>query len=215
MTDSLSIILPVRDAEASLSGQVARLLEVLPDLTGCFEILLVDDASTDHTLDVARELAAQYPQVRLVRHRDHLGPAAAVRTGLQWARGSTVFVQDARSALSTRNLRRLWRERDRHDLVVAAEADHSPMFDEQLIARLMSWGQTLQRVDASEQGAAGLHMIRRGALGRLLADESADEASTISTGPIESVRTDPSHPITSPRRAATFLRHLKKLALGE
>jgi glycosyltransferase involved in cell wall biosynthesis len=196
-----------------LAHQVARLLEVLPDLTGRFEIVLVDDASSDQTLDVARDLAAQYPQVRLVRHRDRLGIAAAVRTGLQWARGSTLFVQDDPAAVSPRCLRRLWRERDRQDLIVAE--DRLPhVFDRQLLSRLAAWGESLH-IDQAASRPGGLHMIRRGALGRLLADESADEAATILTEPIASSRADESHPLSAPRQAASFLRHLTHLALGE
>jgi glycosyltransferase involved in cell wall biosynthesis len=96
----LSIVVPVRNAEAALTGQVERLLEVLPELTPRFEILVIDDGSTDHTADVARELACRYPQLRLVRHTQPRGAAATIHTGLCWAKGQTVFVQDDPAALS-------------------------------------------------------------------------------------------------------------------
>jgi glycosyltransferase involved in cell wall biosynthesis len=214
VNDSLSIVWPLCDAEATLAGHLARLLEMLPDLTGRFEIVLVDDASTDQTLDVARELAARYPQVRVIRHRDRRGAAAAVRTGLQWARGATIFIHDDPPGLCSRDLARLWRERKRQQLVYSAPHGRRSVFDEPLLARLAAWGHALEDASAAS-GRGGLAMIRREAIGKLLADESIDEASTIASHPREAQRADPSHDANLRRPAATFLRHLQTLALGE
>ena len=51
---SLSLILPVRNAQYSLSRQINWLLEHAPELTSQFEILIVDDRSTDFTSDISR-----------------------------------------------------------------------------------------------------------------------------------------------------------------
>src|SRR5262245_29033973 len=95
LNDSLSIIVPVRNAEATLATHISRLLDLLPDRTAKFEIVAVDDASADHTVDLARDLAREYPQVRLICHNEMKGPEAAVKTGLQWAQGKTLFVQES------------------------------------------------------------------------------------------------------------------------
>ena len=65
---SLSIVLPVHNAQNTLACDVHLLLELLPDITPRFEILIVDDASSDHTEEIAHELSLQYPQVRVKRH---------------------------------------------------------------------------------------------------------------------------------------------------
>ena len=52
MSESLSVIVPVHNAQNDLAGQVADLLEVLPELTCDFEVLIVDDHSTDSTEEV-------------------------------------------------------------------------------------------------------------------------------------------------------------------
>src|SRR5436190_1039147 len=106
VNDSLSIIIPVRDAEATLAEQVHHLLDLLPDLTSSFEIVVVDDGSTDHTPELARDLARQYPQLRLIRHQEMRGRAVAVKTGLASAQGQTVLVKEDFATVSPTDLRR-------------------------------------------------------------------------------------------------------------
>lgn len=91
---SLSVVLPVHNAEATLATHVAHLLDVLPDLARKFEVLIVDDGSTDHTVESADELARQYPQLRVVRHPARQGMSEVVRTSLAKASGELVYVQN-------------------------------------------------------------------------------------------------------------------------
>lgn len=161
MNDSLSIIVPVRNVEIGLAEQVHELLDTVPDLTSRFEILLVDDASADHTPEVAAELARQYPQVRHLRHQEPLGRDAAIRTGVSRALGQTLLVQDASGRISPTDLRRLWSLR--HDRqVVMARAQQPGTLDPALVERLCNWGQTLRSL-ARGKLTGGLQMIRRDA----------------------------------------------------
>ena len=92
MARSLSAILPVHNAEATLHRQLAGCLEVLEDLSAPFELLIVDDGSSDRTEEIATEYTRRYPQVRFTRHPFKKGAAEAVRTGLERTRGEVVFV---------------------------------------------------------------------------------------------------------------------------
>jgi polyisoprenyl-phosphate glycosyltransferase len=162
VTDSLSIIVPVRNAEATLVEQVHHLLDVLPDLTSRFEVVIVDDGSTDHTLDLARELARKYPQLRLLYHPEPRGHAAAVQTGLARAQGRTVLVQEDVATLSPTDLRRLWSLRNDRDCVLARTQQRPGVFDPDLLERLTTWGQALRNL-ARRTTPGGMQMIRRDA----------------------------------------------------
>lgn len=113
MDQSLSVVLPVHNAQSTLAAQVQQLLDVLPDLTSRFEVLIVDDGSTDHTQEVATDLAVEFPQVRILRTAGRHGTPAAVQMGLQRTLGDIVFVQDERTRVCPSDLRRLWQLR--HD----------------------------------------------------------------------------------------------------
>jgi len=88
---TLSIVVPAFNEEATLARVVEKLIQV-PYL---FEIVIVDDCSTDRTLEIARQLAAKYPQVRALTHSVNRGKTDALRTGFAETKGDIVIVQDA------------------------------------------------------------------------------------------------------------------------
>ena len=173
MDHSLSIVLPVYNAESRLADQVARLLDVLPELTPQFEVLIVDDGSTDHTDEVAGELARQFPQVRSARHGRHKGIPSAVQTGLARTSGEIVFVQDEQTPLSTEDMRRLWELRTNNNLVMARAQPQPKPLESGLLGRLRAWGAALgNSYRPAEQPAGGMQMIRRQAIDELLQSET-------------------------------------------
>ena len=79
----------------------------IADATLELEIIIVDDASKDGTANVASELSARHPQVRLLEHRINQGKGAALHTGFAHATGDFVAIQDADLEYDPRDLRRL------------------------------------------------------------------------------------------------------------
>jgi len=94
--DALSVVLPAYNEEPNIRAVVEDALAALPKVSTEFEVIIVDDGSTDTTIQVAEELIREYsPQVRLLRHRVHSGYGAAIRTGLQHAKYELAFYTDA------------------------------------------------------------------------------------------------------------------------
>ncbi|MEX2141257.1 MAG: glycosyltransferase [Pirellulales bacterium] len=109
MNRSLSVILPVNNAQSWLSEKGAQILDVVAELTDRFELLIMDDGSTDATYDVARELVRRYPQVRLLREPVRRGASLAIRHGLRESRGDIVMAHDGKETLDAQEIVRLWR----------------------------------------------------------------------------------------------------------
>ncbi|MFZ1936411.1 MAG: glycosyltransferase [Thermoguttaceae bacterium] len=100
MSRSLSVLLPVKNAQATLNTAVQDILDVMTDSGDRFEVLIIDDGSTDATSEVAHELTRHYPQIRLVRHGISRGRDAAIRTGLERSQGEVVMLRDDQSGFS-------------------------------------------------------------------------------------------------------------------
>jgi hypothetical protein len=106
---SLSVIWRVHNAQAWLSERAAQILDVVAELTDRFEILIVDDGSTDSTCDMARDLVRRYPQVRLLHEPVKLGASQTIRRGLHESRGDVVLAHDGESVPDAQEVMRLWR----------------------------------------------------------------------------------------------------------
>lgn len=119
MSQKLSIILPVYNVATKLDSKVRELLDVITDLTSDFEVMIVDDGSTDDTEEVSMELDREYPQVRVLRHAGRKGPMGAARAGIAGTRGDIVLIHDIQSPISGQAIQQLWEMRNDDDLVFA------------------------------------------------------------------------------------------------
>lgn len=91
----LSIIVPVKDEQdtlATLTGEIETALSARPELS--YEIVFVDDGSTDKSWAVIDELSATHPAVRGVQLRRNLGKAAALDAGVHRSVGDIVITMD-------------------------------------------------------------------------------------------------------------------------
>ena len=91
MSSCLSVVIPAFNEEATLVAVTQKILAV-PHL---HEVVIVDDCSTDHTGDIAEELAQRFPQVKVLHHRTNRGKTEALKTGFAHTAGDVVIVQDA------------------------------------------------------------------------------------------------------------------------
>jgi polyisoprenyl-phosphate glycosyltransferase len=89
----LSVVLPVYNEERNVAAMAARLAEIAGPL-GRFEILFIDDCSTDRTLAEVKTLAEHDPRIRFVAFTRNFGHQAALRAGLRYARGDAVVLMD-------------------------------------------------------------------------------------------------------------------------
>lgn len=112
VTESLSLVMPVKNAQDTLESTVSRVLEVISELTTEFEVLIVDDDSQDATPEIADELTRRYPQLRLVPNNQQHGEEGCIAAGMAQAKRQYVLVHPARECPET-TLRDLWINRDR------------------------------------------------------------------------------------------------------
>ena len=104
----LSFFFPAHNEEANLEGLVREALETLPTLAESFEIIAVDDGSTDATPAIADSLTAANPGlVRVVHHPTNVGYGGALRSGFGVARYELIAFTDGDRQFKVADLGRL------------------------------------------------------------------------------------------------------------
>lgn len=100
----LSLVIPAFNEAATVEQAVQEADAALAALFARYEILLVDDGSTDDTTAIAAHLQLEFPRLRLIRHPANRGYGAALRTGLAAARFDLVAFTDADCQFDLRDL---------------------------------------------------------------------------------------------------------------
>ncbi|MCL4815501.1 MAG: glycosyltransferase family 2 protein [Bacteroidetes bacterium] len=101
----LSVIIPLYNEEFTINKVISELNNVqMPSFINFLEILVVDDASTDHSLSEVEKIVNQYPAVKILKQTKNKGKGAAVRLGFSKAEGDILLVQDADLELNTADI---------------------------------------------------------------------------------------------------------------
>ena len=90
---TLSLVIPCYNEENTLPRIVDSVLSLSAQIG--VEIVIVDDCSSDDSLNVAHKLQSTHPEVKVIAHKKNLGKGAALRTGFLAATGKYVGIQDA------------------------------------------------------------------------------------------------------------------------
>ncbi len=93
--DSLSLVIPVYNEEENLADLLAQVQMAVRDLGRPFEILFIDDGSTDQSLALIRGMAQAHPEVRYLAFAANAGQSAAFAKGFEAARGQWIVTMDA------------------------------------------------------------------------------------------------------------------------
>ena len=90
----ISIVIPVYNEEESILSLYRGLVRVFDDLREPWELIVVDDGSSDSTFVVSQSIAHQDPRVNVVRLRRNFGQTCALAAGFDYARGAVIVTMD-------------------------------------------------------------------------------------------------------------------------
>jgi len=133
---SLSLVIPAFNEEAGIRQAVHEADAALAALAADYEILVVDDGSTDGTAAAVAEMTRDRPHVRLLSHSHNRGYGAALRSGFEAARFSLVAFTDADCQFDLNDLASLVPLTDRHDIAAGFRMDRQDPWRR----RFVSWG---------------------------------------------------------------------------
>ena len=90
----LSIVAPMYNEAENVRATVGAVHDALADFEGEWELVLVNDGSTDNTREVAEAAAKEYPRIRLISYDTNVGRGRALRLGIEAARGDIIVTID-------------------------------------------------------------------------------------------------------------------------
>lgn len=91
----LSVVVPVYNEVENIHLLAEKLNEVLSKLDRSYEVVMVDDGSTDGSWEKLMEAARNYPKFRLIRFRRNFGQTAAISAGFSKSHGEIIVTMDA------------------------------------------------------------------------------------------------------------------------
>lgn len=131
----LSVFFPCFNEEANIERVTLAALDACREITSDFEIIIVDDGSTDRTGEIADRLAAEHDCVRVVHNRPNRGYGGALQTGFLAATKKWVFYTDGDGQFDFREIPKLLSMLDRCDIVSAYRINRQ----ESVVRRFNAW----------------------------------------------------------------------------
>ena len=92
---TISIIVPVYNEKKNLEALFSEIYEAIKDLPFLYEIIAVDDGSSDGSDEVLKQLATQYDHVKIINFRRNFGQTAALSAGFDHAKGDIIIPLDS------------------------------------------------------------------------------------------------------------------------
>jgi glycosyltransferase involved in cell wall biosynthesis len=112
----ISVVVPVYNEEGNLPVLIPKLIGVLEGLGCSCEMIFVDDGSSDGSLRILRDMASQYPALRVLRFKENRGLSTALVAGMREARGEKIVTLDSDLQNDPADIPKLLGYLDRYDM---------------------------------------------------------------------------------------------------
>ncbi len=165
---SISAFFPCYNDGGTIASMVALMDMTLRQITEDYEIIIIDDGSTDHARSVLKELESHYPRLRLVFHEKNRGYGGALKSGFNHATKDLVFYTDGDMQYDVTELKNLAKAFDDSvDVVNGYKIQRHDPLHRIVIGRIyhnvmrLAFGFTLRDVDCD------FRLIRRSVMDRI------------------------------------------------
>ena len=138
----ISIVIPLLNEQESLQELYDWIASVMQSNRFLYEIIFIDDGSTDGSWSVIQGLSEQYTEVRGIRFRKNFGKSQALDAGFKAAKGDVVITMDADLQDNPEEIPELYRliTESRFDLISGwKKKRHDPVFAKNLPSKLFNW----------------------------------------------------------------------------
>jgi glycosyltransferase involved in cell wall biosynthesis len=138
---NLSIVIPLYNEQGSVEPLCDAIVRAVAPMEGTFEVLLVDDGSTDGTFERAREVAGRDGRFKVIRLKKNFGQTAGLHAGFDRAAGDTIVTMDGDLQNAPADIGRLVRKiEDGYDVVAGYREQRTESFlTRELPSQVANW----------------------------------------------------------------------------
>jgi glycosyltransferase involved in cell wall biosynthesis len=160
-TITYSVVIPLKDEEDNIPALVGELEPVMEALGRPWELVCIDDGSTDGTRAVLRDLRIDKPYIRILAFAGNYGQSSAFDAGFRAARGEFVITLDGDLQNDPSDIPRLLKEAEKCDLVCGIRTRRQDSWFKRLISRTANSIRSRLLADGMRDTGCSLKIYRR------------------------------------------------------
>jgi dolichol-phosphate mannosyltransferase len=169
MSPDLSVVFPVYNEEENIPILLDEIAKALAGKPWSYEVIAVDDGSTDHSLAVLREQRAKHPQLRILAFEKNSGQTAALDAAWRAARGTYVVSLDADLQNDPADIPKMMETLDKSgvDMIIGVRVNRHDTWSRKMQSRIGNGVRNWLTNDQITDTGCSLKLVRREAIDRV------------------------------------------------
>jgi glycosyltransferase involved in cell wall biosynthesis len=155
-----SLVIPARNEKENLPSLLREIVDVMTSLNSPWEVIVVDDGSTDGSWPILEFLRKSIPQLRAIRLKNSCGQSAALSIGFSYALGEYIITLDGDGQNNPYDIPRLIESLDGVDCVVGFRIQRRDNFEKRSISTIANTARRLVLSDNLRDSACSLKIFR-------------------------------------------------------
>lgn len=162
-----SVITPIKNEQENLPRLLDEIRSVMADMGASWELICVDDGSTDGSYELLRQMQKNHPQLAVVKLDRNYGQSAALAAGWSQARGAWVITLDADLQNDPQDIRKLVALKSEFDLINGWRVNRQDSLQKRWISKIANRIRSRLCADNVRDTGCSLKLMKREGLGQI------------------------------------------------
>lgn len=162
-----SVIIPLKNEEANIADLIEELEPVMNNLQCPWELICIDDGSSDQTLSLLEDFAKNKPYLRVISFSNNFGQSSAFAAGFAKARGEFIITLDGDRQNDPKDIPQLINALGHADLVCGWRMNRRDPLQKKLISKVSNWIRSRLCQDHMHDTGCSLKLYRKKALDKI------------------------------------------------
>lgn len=167
MTIEYSVVVPLKNEEENLLDLIAEIEPVLEELQSPWELICIDDGSTDQTLSLLQSVKTTKPYLRIISFTKNFGQSSAFDAGFKAAQGTYVITLDGDRQNDPRDIPKLLALMENADLACGIRKKRKDPLSKRWISKVANWVRSRFCKDGVQDTGCSLKVYRRESLSKI------------------------------------------------